>query len=80
MARQISKDGECCDHPMPRLVDRSDAIMLLIFRCWPGESSYLDFTDARVREWWAEQFALDKYHGKIEIGQMTVIEATTMAL
>ncbi|CAE7666066.1 modA, partial [Symbiodinium microadriaticum] len=31
--------------------------------CWPGQSSYLDFTDARVREWWAGRFALDKYEG-----------------
>ena len=31
--------------------------------CWPGSSSYLDFTDATVRQWWSEQFALDKYIG-----------------
>ena len=31
--------------------------------CWPGSSSYLDFTDPGVRQWWAEQFALDKYVG-----------------
>lgn len=31
--------------------------------CWPGQSSYLDFTDAGVRRWWAERFALDKYTG-----------------
>eukprot|EP00903_Cladosiphon_okamuranus_P006839 g6661.t2 len=31
--------------------------------CWPGQSSYLDFTDAGVREWWASRFALDKYEG-----------------
>ncbi len=24
--------------------------------CWPGASSYLDFTDARVRAWWAGMF------------------------
>ncbi|KAL7580793.1 hypothetical protein ACA910_001071 [Epithemia clementina (nom. ined.)] len=29
--------------------------------CWPGSSSYLDFTQARVREWWAEQFSFSKY-------------------
>lgn len=29
--------------------------------CWPGSSSYLDFTNPRVRQWWAEQFSLDKY-------------------
>eukprot|EP00613_Pedinella_sp_CCMP2098_P070138 CAMPEP_0171921638 /NCGR_PEP_ID=MMETSP0993-20121228/20470_1 /TAXON_ID=483369 /ORGANISM="non described non described, Strain CCMP2098" /LENGTH=937 /DNA_ID=CAMNT_0012559095 /DNA_START=98 /DNA_END=2911 /DNA_ORIENTATION=+ len=31
--------------------------------CWPGSSSYLDFTAEHVRLWWAEQFALDKYEG-----------------
>lgn len=31
--------------------------------CWPGQSSYLDFTSSRVREWWGSQFALDKYIG-----------------
>jgi len=31
--------------------------------CWPGSSSYLDFTSAHVRDWWAEQFAYDKYIG-----------------
>ena len=31
--------------------------------CWPGSSSYLDFTDERVRQWWAEQFAYNKYIG-----------------
>ena len=31
--------------------------------CWPGDSSYLDFTNARVREWWAQQFSLNKYEG-----------------
>lgn len=31
--------------------------------CWPGQSSYLDFTDATVRAWWASRFELDKYVG-----------------
>lgn len=31
--------------------------------CWPGQSSYLDFTDSGVRDWWASRFALDKYEG-----------------
>jgi len=31
--------------------------------CWPGSSSYLDFTNEDVRGWWAEQFKLDKYIG-----------------
>lgn len=32
--------------------------------CWPGDSSYLDFTEEKVRKWWAEQFKLDKYVGR----------------
>ena len=31
--------------------------------CWPGSSSYLDQTSSTVREWWADQFALDAYVG-----------------
>lgn len=31
--------------------------------CWPGSSSYLDFTNPRVRAWWAERFSLSKYVG-----------------
>jgi alpha 1,3-glucosidase len=31
--------------------------------CWPGSSSYLDFTSPRTRDFWADQFALSKYAG-----------------
>ncbi|CAN0438507.1 unnamed protein product, partial [Ectocarpus fasciculatus] len=31
--------------------------------CWPGQSSYLDFTDEGVRAWWASRFALEEYEG-----------------
>lgn len=31
--------------------------------CWPGSSSYLDFTAPHVRAWWATQFRLEKYAG-----------------
>ena len=31
--------------------------------CWPGTSSYPDFTDGRVREWWGNQFAYANYAG-----------------
>ena len=31
--------------------------------CWPGSSSYLDFTSPVVREWWGQQFGYDKYIG-----------------
>lgn len=31
--------------------------------CWPGSSSYLDFTTEKVRNWWADQFQYSKYKG-----------------
>ena len=31
--------------------------------CWPGSSSYLDVTDGRVRDWWADRFSLANYKG-----------------
>ena len=31
--------------------------------CWPGSSSYLDFTSEKVRKWWAERFSLNHYLG-----------------
>ncbi|XP_034968102.2 neutral alpha-glucosidase C isoform X2 [Zootoca vivipara] len=35
--------------------------------CWPGLSSYLDFTSPEVREWYADQFAFSAYKGSSEI-------------
>ncbi|XP_064421172.1 neutral alpha-glucosidase C [Latimeria chalumnae] len=35
--------------------------------CWPGPSSYLDFTHPEAREWYAGQFSFDKYQGSSEI-------------
>ena len=34
--------------------------------CWPGSVSYLDFLDPTVRQFWADQFALDKYSGSTQ--------------
>ncbi|XP_071057760.1 neutral alpha-glucosidase C [Pseudochaenichthys georgianus] len=31
--------------------------------CWPGESSYLDFSRADTRAWYSRCFGLDKYKG-----------------
>ena len=31
--------------------------------CWPGSSSYPDFTSSKVREWWATQFFYKNYKG-----------------
>ncbi|XP_069805509.1 neutral alpha-glucosidase C-like isoform X2 [Dendropsophus ebraccatus] len=35
--------------------------------CWPGISSYLDFTNPAVREWYSSQFAFDKYKSSTDI-------------
>uniref|UniRef100_A0A803TXF8 Glucosidase alpha, neutral C n=1 Tax=Anolis carolinensis TaxID=28377 RepID=A0A803TXF8_ANOCA len=35
--------------------------------CWPGSSSYLDFTNPKVRDWYAELFAFKTYKGSTEI-------------
>ncbi|XP_067414242.1 neutral alpha-glucosidase C [Emydura macquarii macquarii] len=35
--------------------------------CWPGTSSYLDFTNPEVREWYTDQFAFKTYKGSTDI-------------
>ena len=44
-------------------IKKSDGVTDFDGWCWPGSSSYLDFTCDQVRSWWAEQFKLDKYKG-----------------
>ncbi|ODM92921.1 Neutral alpha-glucosidase AB [Orchesella cincta] len=34
--------------------------------CWPGSSSYLDFFDPKVRQYWASLFALDKFPSTLD--------------
>lgn len=34
--------------------------------CWPGASSYLDFLNPVVRDYWAGKFSFDKYVGSTE--------------
>uniref|UniRef100_A0A914X4X0 Glucosidase II subunit alpha n=1 Tax=Plectus sambesii TaxID=2011161 RepID=A0A914X4X0_9BILA len=34
--------------------------------CWPGASSYLDFLNPVVRDYWAGKFSFDKYAGSTE--------------
>ena len=29
--------------------------------CWPGSSSWIDFMDPNIQNWWSDQFAYDKY-------------------
>ncbi|KAG7381912.1 hypothetical protein PHYBOEH_010680, partial [Phytophthora boehmeriae] len=31
--------------------------------CWPGESSYVDFTSPKARVWWRHQFRYENYQG-----------------
>lgn len=31
--------------------------------CWPGSSAYLDFTSPTVRDYWSDQFAVERYQG-----------------
>ncbi|KAI1320608.1 hypothetical protein EDD11_000130 [Mortierella claussenii] len=31
--------------------------------CWPGNSQWIDFYNPKARDWWASQFAYDKYVG-----------------
>ncbi|XP_007533682.2 neutral alpha-glucosidase C isoform X2 [Erinaceus europaeus] len=35
--------------------------------CWPGLSSYLDFTNPKVREWYSSLFAFSAYQGSTDI-------------
>ncbi|XP_073495193.1 neutral alpha-glucosidase C isoform X2 [Phyllobates terribilis] len=35
--------------------------------CWPGVSSYLDFTSPAVREWYSSQFSFDKYKDSTDV-------------
>ncbi|XP_054954296.2 neutral alpha-glucosidase C isoform X11 [Pan paniscus] len=35
--------------------------------CWPGLSSYLDFTNPKVREWYSSLFAFPVYQGSTDI-------------
>ncbi len=35
--------------------------------CWPGSSSWVDFLDPAIREWWAGMFSLEKYQVKHDL-------------
>uniref|UniRef100_A0A8C5LHP7 Glucosidase, alpha; neutral C n=1 Tax=Jaculus jaculus TaxID=51337 RepID=A0A8C5LHP7_JACJA len=35
--------------------------------CWPGPSSYLDFTNPKVRKWYSSLFAFSVYQGSTDI-------------
>ena len=53
-----SQDAEAKD----LYVKRSDGTSAYEGWCWPpGSSSWVDFVSPESRQWWAEQFALDKY-------------------
>ena len=44
-------------------VKNSDGTTTFDGWCWPGSSSYPDYTNPKVRDWWASQFAYNKYAG-----------------
>ncbi|KAJ1349300.1 hypothetical protein KIN20_004792 [Parelaphostrongylus tenuis] len=44
-------------------VKKSDGKTNFEGQCWPGSSAYLDFFNPETREYWAAQFAFDRYIG-----------------
>jgi len=44
-------------------VKKSDGVSDYEGHCWPGSSSYLDFSMEKTRHYWRDQFAYDKYVG-----------------
>lgn len=34
--------------------------------CWPGQSSWVDYTNPDARKWWADKFKLDNYKHSTE--------------
>ena len=49
--------------------------------CWPGSSSYLDFSNPATWNWWADNFALDKYQGTGRVygqGPITYVKVTCL--
>ena len=57
LVSHCSQDAEAKD----LYVKRSDGTSTYEGWCWPGSSSWIDFVSPDIRQWWAEQFALDKY-------------------
>ena len=46
-------------------VKKSDGSSVYEGWCWPGSSSWVDFLDPAIRQWWAGMFSLDKYQVRI---------------
>ena len=59
----IFQDAEAKD----LYVKRSDGTSAYEGWCWPGSSSWIDFVSPDIRQWWAEQFAPDKYQVRDKI-------------
>ncbi|CAG8662663.1 16876_t:CDS:10, partial [Cetraspora pellucida] len=36
-------------------------------QCWPGISSWIDYTNPSAQEWWSKKFAFDQYKGSTDI-------------
>jgi alpha 1,3-glucosidase len=61
----IKRDGNYYVHKEALALDayvrKADNSAEFDGHCWPGSSSWPDYTRSDVREWWASLFALDKY-------------------
>lgn len=42
-------------------VKKADGTSVYEGWCWPGSSSWLDFLNPDIQEWWSGMFSLDKY-------------------
>ncbi|CAI4225659.1 unnamed protein product [Auanema sp. JU1783] len=47
-------------------IKNADGETIFEGNCWPGDSSYLDFTNPKVREYWSTLFSFEKYPGTTE--------------
>ena len=45
-------------------VKKADGTSVYEGWCWPGSSSWLDFLNPAIQEWWSGMFSLDKYQVK----------------
>eukprot|EP00116_Pleurobrachia_bachei_P016163 sb/3476425/ len=63
---QWSLYKEGTNHPMCAVFVKNKDGADFKGHCWPGSSSWVDYTSPCAREWWASQFSYDKYQGTTE--------------
>ncbi|CAJ0962009.1 unnamed protein product, partial [Mesorhabditis belari] len=56
---RVNKDAK----DLGLFVKKADGTTDFEGHCWPGSSEYLDFFHPKTREYWAQQFAFDRYEG-----------------